>query len=493
MAASIASGVCLLLILFAPAWAAAQGQASGEQKEVVFTLEQGSGEQKGLVFTVEQASGEQKRVVFNLDGAIKRALEVDDRIKESRSDVDVFRGKRTQADGAQWAQLTANAFTGPSPESDLRSSRGIIDSASDTSDPVINGIFGRAQILLVQPLYTFGKISSFREAAGRGVRASEAAVSVTASEVVLQVKQAYSGALLAGDIREFLLGLKEELQRTLDSAERRFEAGSAAVTLGDLYQLRAFVAGLAKGIADADQGDRLARDALRTLLQLEEGARIELADKKLSPITTDAKNVAEYERVAGEIRPEFTQLREGIKAREALVQASIADLYPVFYAAFVADVAGATNRDLSHVPIITDPLHHYQGGVVLGLNWHFDFGIKRGKIDEAQAEHTKLLHKQDFAEWGIPLQVRKAHLELETAQENIKSTEQAFRNARRWLVTAVANVDLGIGDVRELTQAFLAYVTFRVDNFRAIYNQQIALANLAYATGEAVRGFSARP
>jgi hypothetical protein len=36
-------------------------------------------------------------------------------------------------------------------------------------------------------------------------------------------------------------------------------------------------------------------------------------------------------------------------------------------------------------------------------------------------------------------------------------------------------------------------VTFRVDNFRAIYNQQIALANLTYATGEAVRGFSARP
>ncbi|MGH7479506.1 MAG: hypothetical protein ACREJ8_07975, partial [Candidatus Methylomirabilales bacterium] len=89
MAASIASGVCLLLILLGPAWAAAQEQASGEQKKVVVTL--------------EQASGEQKKVVLNLEGAVKRALEVDDRIKESRSDVDVFRGKRAQADGAQWA------------------------------------------------------------------------------------------------------------------------------------------------------------------------------------------------------------------------------------------------------------------------------------------------------------------------------------------------------------------------------------------------------
>ena len=55
MAASIASGVCLLLILFVPAWATAQEQVSGEQKKVVVTMEQPSGEQKGLVFTVEEA------------------------------------------------------------------------------------------------------------------------------------------------------------------------------------------------------------------------------------------------------------------------------------------------------------------------------------------------------------------------------------------------------------------------------------------------------
>jgi len=73
------------------------------------------------------------------------------------------------------------------------------------------------------------------------------------------------------------------------------------------------------------------------------------------------------------------------------------------------------------------------------------------------------------------------------------TTEQAYRNARRWLVSAAANFDLGIGDVRELTDAFVSYSLFRVDNFRAIYNQRIALANLTFATGETVREFPARP
>jgi outer membrane protein TolC len=464
MGAYLASGICLVLVLIGPLSAAAQSQPTGEQKKLVLSVEE----------------------------AVKRTLAVDNRVRESRAGVDVSRSKKLQADAARWAQIEANLFTGPSSESKLIQSTGTIVSGSETSDPVVNGVFGRAQIRVIQPLYTFGKISSFREAAARGVQVSEAAVDQTASEVALQVKQLYYGALLAGDIREFLKGLREDVVKSLKRAERRVEAGSPAATLGDIYQLRAFVGRLEKGIADAEEGRRLALDALRTSLQLEEGVEFEMADKKLTPAKTDVESVETYLRTAMELRPEFVQLREGIKAREALVEAASADLYPVFFAAILADFAGATNRDQSNVPIIIDPLQHAQGGVVVGINWQFDFGIKQGRIDEAQAEQMKLIYKRAFARQGIPLQVRKALLEFRTANENIENTKKAYRNARRWLVTAVANIDLGIGDTTALTQAFILYVEFRVENFRAIHAQRIALANLAFASGEALEQFSWR-
>ncbi len=467
MAASIASGVCLLLILFAPAWAAAQGQPPGEQKKLVLKVEE----------------------------AVKRALKVNDELKEAFAGVDVSRGKQAQAEAAKWAQLEANIFAGPSPVSELTkdgSTDGTIQSTSRVDDPVINGVFGRAQILLVQPLYTFGKITAFREAAGLGVQVSEAGVDKKASEVVLQVQQFYYGALLAGDVFGFLDGLREELERALRKAERQVEAGSPAATLSDVYQLRAFLAQAQTKMAEAETGRKLARDAIRAALKLEQGVDFELADKALEPAKVDIKAFEAYVQTARELRPEFVQLRHGIKAREALVQAAVADQYPIVYAAAVADIAQSTNRDESEIPIITDPLQHSQGGVILGLRWHFDFGITRGRIDEARAEQTKLIHKQDFADVGIPLQVRKAYLDLENAQQAIVTTEQAYRNARRWLVSAAANFDLGIGDVRELTDAFVSYSLFRVDNFRAIYNQRIALANLTFATGETVREFPAR-
>ena len=464
MAASLMSGVCVVLILLAPLSVGAQGEPPGEQKKLVISVQD----------------------------AIKRTLAVDNRIKESRAGVDARRAQKLQADSARWAQLEANLFAGPSPESELISSSGTIVSKTKTGDLNINGVFGRALVRVVQPIYTFGKISSFREAAARGVRASEAAVDQTASEVTLQVQQFYYGALLARDIREFLKGLREDLQKALKRAERRVEAGSPAATFSDVYQLRSFVARIDKGIADAQEGYTLALDALRIALQLEARVKFELADKRLTPGKLDLKAIESYLQTAKELRPEFVRLREGIKAREALVQAAIADQYPVFYAALLADIAGANNRDRSQVPIISDPLKHTFGGVIVGLNWHFDFGITQGRIDEAQADRMKLVHKQDFAEQGIPLQVRKAYEGFRTAQKNIENTRRAYRNARRWLVTAVANIDLGIGETTSLTQAFIAYTEFRVENFRAVHDQRIALASLAFATGEAVKQYPVR-
>ncbi|MFQ5846320.1 MAG: TolC family protein [Candidatus Methylomirabilales bacterium] len=467
MAAIVASGISLILIVLAPLSAAAQGQPPGEPK----------------------------KLVISLDEAVKRALEVSPQVKEARAGVDMSRSKQQQAEAAKWAQLEANIFGGPSPESDLArsgGSDGTIKSNSKTSDPVINGAFGRAVITLIQPLYTFGKISAFREAAARGIDVSEAAVDQKASEVALQVKQFYYGYLLAHEIREFVDGIRDELQKALDKAERQVKAGSPAATWVDVYKLRAFRAQVDKGIDEAEEGLTLAKGALRMVLQLDERVEFELADKTLVPVKAEARGVESYIETAKEHRPEFVQLREGIKARKALVDAAAADQYPVFYAAFLADVAQSTNRDFSEVPIITDPLQHAQGGVVLGLKWHFDFGITKGKIHEAEAEYTKLLHKRDFADHGIPLQVRKAHLELQKAQKDMETTKRGYREARRWLVTAVANFDLGIGEARELADALKTYAEMRTDNFRAIYNQRIALANLAFATGEAVRGFSVR-
>jgi outer membrane protein len=51
-------------------------------------------------------------------------------------------------------------------------------------------------------------------------------------------------------------------------------------------------------------------------------------------------------------------------------------------------------------------------------------------------------------------------------------------------VAALANYDFGVGPAREVFDALQEYAKMRSAYFQAIYNQKMARANLAYATGE---------
>ena len=121
---------------------------------------------------------------------------------------------------------------------------------------------------------------------------------------------------------------------------------------------------------------------------------------------------------------------------------------------------------------------------MLGLKWDINFGITSAKVQSARAEHEKLLETKAFAEAGIPLQVRKAYLEVVEAKKNITATEESYTSARKWLVSAVANFDLGIGEAKEIFEALRAYAENRAENYKAIYNYNLALANLDHMTGE---------
>ena len=78
---------------------------------------------------------------------------------------------------------------------------------------------------------------------------------------------------------------------------------------------------------------------------------IELADKVLEPQVRETGSLEQYITDARQMRPEFTQAREGVKAFEKLVDATKADYYPVIFFGVFGSVADATNRDRIRNPL----------------------------------------------------------------------------------------------------------------------------------------------
>lgn len=434
-------------------------------------------------------------VVLNLQEAVKRAVSVSAEVRQMQAAVEAAAGKRDQADAARYPQIELISILGPSQKARQQQAPGtppgVVDPTSLSSpDPTnkapVSGIFGRGDLRVIQPIYTFGKITAFREAAAEGIKVEQARVDEKRADIVLRTKQLYYGLLLAQDSRELVLDIKDQLERALEKVEELLKANAPGADQVDLYKLRSFRGALDKGIGEAEKGIKLAKAALRAFLNLAEGTDVQPADRSLQPesrpVPALERNIAE----AREKRPEYTQIRAGLRATEFLVEAERANYYPQFFVALIGALSGATNRDFIENPFVGDPFHERKVGVVAGFQWHFDFGITAGKVRTARAEHLKVQRIKEVADTGIPLQVEKAMLELEEAVQGMRATEDAYLNARKWLVAAVANFDLGIGEAKDVADAVVAYAKMRSDNFQAIYNYNIALGNLEHVTGRDV-------
>jgi outer membrane protein TolC len=430
------------------------------------------------------AEGPEATGVYSLKDLIQRVLATSPEIRQFQRGAEVAMAKQDQADAARYPQIELKALVGPSPRA-----RGSVENGSpDRKDrPVINNVFERVEMTLIQPLYTFGKITGLREAAAEGVKVDKARVEEKASDMILRVKELYYGRLLASDLLGLIDEISGDLDKAIEKTERQLKAEAPGVDEVDLYKLKAFRGEVLKNRNEARKGFDLATTALRTFAGLDPGQPLELDAKGLDVPPKQLEPEDQAIGTALDLRPEMTQVRAGLKATEALVQVEESNLYPQFFLAVEGLYAQAGNRVYQRNPFIFDPLNDRFLAVVLGLKYDLDFGITRGKIRAAQAEHLKIRETKQFAEQGIPLQVRKAHREIAEAKENIRATEEGWRNARKWLVAAKANFDLGVGEARDLGEAVETYAKLRAENFKAMYNYNLAVANLEHATGRDVK------
>ena len=420
--------------------------------------------------------------MLTVDEAVALAVRNSPEIKAKQFAVLMRQSQRAQADAARFAQLDVTVVGGPSPRA-----RGDQVESPDSKNAVsVSGVFGLATFNIIQPIYAFGKINNLRAAATHGMAVEEARVHQKATEVAMLVREAYYGYLLAVSLENLALEIGAQLGGTMKKVQRQLDAGVPGVDNVDLLKLRTFQGQLEKQLNDIRQGKALALTGLRTLTGLEPSLPIQLADTRLQPLERQAPTLDESLSDAQRLRPEFVQAREGIQAFERLLAAAEADYYPMVFVGLFGNLAEATNRDRLSNPFLNDPLMDDVLAPVLGMRWHFDLGVTAGKVDEVAAELGQVQQQHALAEQGIPFQVRQAYLELQQHQANIAATRKAFRSGRQWLVAAVANFDLGVGEGKDVAEAALAYAQLHAAYFQAVYSYNLSLAKLDHRAGRDV-------
>ena len=90
----------------------------------------------------------------------------------------------------------------------------------------------------------------------------------------------------------------------------------------------------------------------------------------------------------------------------------------------------------------------------------------------------------------MPLQIEQAYRKVLEHRIKEQEASEGTRAARRWMISAVNNYDVGIGEPRTLMEGIAAYGMMKISQLKARYDYNMALADLSQVVGREITDLS---
>jgi outer membrane protein TolC len=337
---------------------------------------------------------------------------------------------------------------------------------------------------LIKPLYTFGKIENFAEAARGNIDIKQADVSIQRGKIILDVNRAYYGYLTARDTRKLLQDVLRRLQNAAELVEKWLADGSGDVKQSDKHALAAGRAIVKSYLSEARAIENIALDGLRVLTGVGLGNELEVADKRVKPVPLPEENLAIFQEKALQQRPEMTQVESGLRARRSLVLANEAGTKPNVYTGLAGRASYTPGRSRLDNPHALDVYNHAALSPMLGIKWDFTTGVQSAKVTQAQAELDAMVATAAFARAGIPFEVAEQYHQVVSHYERVKALEQGSRAGRRWMISSYADFEAGLEKADKVITAFQGYVLAHTQYLRTVNDYNLHVARLRFVAGD---------
>lgn len=438
----------------------------------------------GLLLIAQPGQAE----TVNLRQAVEMSLAADPRIKEREQVVEAARGLLQEVKGNAGWRASANAYLGLAPGVDGGFYQGGAFSGTtprtdgDNLDRISD--WTHLDFALIKPLYTFGKVERYGEAAQGNVDLKLGELKQSRTDTVYDTKRAYFGYLTARDTRVFLEDMQGRLNQSITSVERGLKEETGESKQSDLYALQTAKGLIAKYVYQARAVEKVSLDGLKVLTGAGLKADLTVADDRIEPVAFPQIDLSEFQARALQDRPEMQQLEAGLRARRALVSAKKADRMPDVYAGVIGQFNYASQRERLDNPYLNDSFNG--GGLtpVVGVKWDTVFGVASARVNQAQADLDALNHKKAFALAGIPYEVSEAYANAQANFDSQRDLAEGAAAARRWMVASLADFSAGIESADKVADAIKSYVLTQTEYLRTINDYNMNVAQLARLTGE---------
>jgi len=395
-------------------------------------------------------------------------------MQAARAGLDALRAELSRAQWSWFPKIKMDGWIAPAPS--ITQSDGISVVDYDTW-----GLNGRLALQVVQPIYTFGKISALEHAAEHGVDMGSAKIDVARWELRHRVAQAYFGSLLASEMERILTDGKRWLEKATQRMDRLKNADSDAYDQLEHMRLKTRSAEFYNIEAQNNALKVASTEGLRVLLSRPSDDAITTAEDTLAPLNYTLKDVNAYVAMARKHAPVVRVAQGRAKAAMALADARFAEILPDLVLVGEASVAGSTHTDTQSSLFPNDP---FFGSAVLGLRWNLDVPGRLAQLDSARARSAMAGHGVEATSDQLEVQVRHLHQQLQDKWKLIDVYRRSQKAAKGWLQAAWDVYDGGFGNFRDVMDALVQYYGKRVAYLQSIYEHNLLVVEMSRAIGK---------
>ena len=413
---------------------------------------------------------------LSLEEATRLALEDNPLVEAARGGLDEFEAKYRQASLAfvPQAKLDFTATLLP------KMTGNAVEHETDNS---VWGPYLRTQLTLIQPIWSFGKLTHLKEMAKAGIDVGRAQVRMAEGEIRYQTAKAWYTLVFTSQVEEIIAEGEGYLEKARKRLEKLEEEDADDFDQVDKLRLRVYEAEIATMRMEAARAARLSRYALHLLTGLPE-AEIRPSVKRLEPAAFGAWTLPELEQLAKGKRPDLAALQAAVRAMNVKVTVEKRKWAPDLFAVGSVKVNWAPYVENQHTPFADDPFNTYLGtGAALGLQWKLDIGARLAGTDEARAGVRKMRSQLAALLLKARLDLAEKFSAAEDAQEIIKIYRRAYKAGRGWAMAKTDLYENGLEDLKAVMEGITKLYSTRLAHMNAVLQFNLAVAALARSCG----------
>ncbi len=334
--------------------------------------------------------------------------------------------------------------------------------------PASNRNFWSSKTYIDQTIFDFWLTPSKYQAAVLGKSASLLDTSKTRDDLFLGVAKGYFSTLQDQKLEVVAQEDVADLKQHLKVAEYQYQFG--IVTFNDVLQAQVSLADAEQRLLVAKTDTIDSRAAFNKLLALPVSAPTALKDEKLETRPWGLEDATE---AALKQRSDLKASTERITQQEKVVNQTRAQYFPRIYAQ-----AGQNYQQNDYL------LHDNSWFGIFGMQWTLFSGLDtKAQVAQAKLGVTQLQEQHKDLDEQVRLDVQNAYLKVKQTADRIQVTEKAVTQAEENRRLNEERYQEQVGTATEVIDAQTLLTRTRVNYWTALYDHQMAKAELLWAMG----------